>query len=85
MSASAARGFTTTPDETLDQILEYAKRGWCLFPCVRRRQTPLICSWRDFASCDPNYERQCKTRPQCAARAEHCGGVKVVHRRNLVP
>jgi len=25
-----------------------------------------------------------KNRPQCAARAEHCGGVKVVHRRNLV-
>ena len=58
MSASAARGFTTTPDETLDQILEYAKRGWCLFPCVRRRQTPLICSWRDFASCDPNVLRR---------------------------
>ncbi|MGC2545355.1 MAG: sigma 54-interacting transcriptional regulator [Silvibacterium sp.] len=30
------------------------------------------------------YARRCKTRPQCAARAARCGGVKVVHRRNLV-
>jgi hypothetical protein len=30
------------------------------------------------------YARRCKTRPQCAARAVLCGGVKVVHRRILV-
>jgi len=29
------------------------------------------------------YVRQCKTRPQCAARAVLCGGVKVSHRRIL--
>ena len=31
------------------------------------------------------YERRSKNRPQSAARAVLCGGVKVVHRRNLVP
>jgi hypothetical protein len=30
------------------------------------------------------YERRRKNRPQSAARAAFCGGVKVVHRRNLV-
>jgi len=29
------------------------------------------------------YVRQCKTRPQCAARAVLCGGVKVSRRRIL--
>jgi hypothetical protein len=31
----------------------------------------------------PEYARQCKTRPQCAARAVLCGGLKVCHRRIL--
>jgi hypothetical protein len=30
------------------------------------------------------YERRSKNRPQNAARAVFCGGVKVDHRRNLV-
>ena len=34
---------------------------------------------------DAMYERRSKNRPQSAARAVLCGGVKVVHRRNLVP
>jgi hypothetical protein len=64
-------------------------------PTVLRR-VPLLFHFAEFAQsrgCTEiasatafveEYERQCKTRPQCAARAAHCGGVKVVHRRNLV-
>jgi hypothetical protein len=33
---------------------------------------------------EAEYERRSKNRPQCTARAKRCGGVKVVHRRNLV-
>jgi hypothetical protein len=38
-----------------------------------------------FAKDKLEYKRQSKNRPQNVARAVFCGGVKVVHRRILIP
>jgi hypothetical protein len=43
-----------------------------------------VLHWRNPVSPEAIYERRSKNRPQNAARAVFCGGVKVDHRRNLV-
>jgi hypothetical protein len=54
------------PALALDRILLLARRGWRLFPCVRRSKTPLIEAWPRLASFDPRVlERWSDDNPNC--------------------